>query len=328
VRSILLAFGEHGYYNTHVSAEQVPNQVPGPPLAPLNGGRGGGGDGGGGSARAGAPAGTRSGTTPGGPVAEEYGARHHSSAASNGQSLLLALGQRLRRAREAAGLSVAELARRANVSRRHVTEAEAGRANLTLLKLADLALPLGVSLAQLCDLPLSARGERYALIGLRGAGKTTVGRLLARELEARFVELDERIEARAGLSLAEIFDLHGVEAYRRHEREALEEVLAEGQRLVIATGGSLVTHEDTYDRLRAVCRTVWLRAQPEAHLARVQSQGDRRPMAGRPRALEELREILTRREPRYALADVTVDTDDRAPDTVAAEIAKRLASRA
>jgi XRE family aerobic/anaerobic benzoate catabolism transcriptional regulator len=214
------------------------------------------------------------------------------------------------------------------VSRRHVTEAEAGRANLTLLKLADLALPLGVSLAHLCDLPLAARGERYALIGLRGAGKTTVGQLLARSLEARFVELDERIEARAGLSLAEIFDLHGVDAYRRLEREALEEVLAEGQRLVIATGGSLVTNEDTYARLRAVCRTVWLRARPEEHLARVQGQGDRRPMAGRPRALDELREILARREPLYALADATVDTEGRAPVAVAESLAVLLAAEA
>ncbi len=230
--------------------------------------------------------------------------------AGPGMGLLRELGQRLRRAREAAGLSVAELARRAGVSRRHVTEAEAGRANLTILTLAELAVPLGVGLGHLCDLPLAAQGERVALVGLRGAGKTTVGRALARALDARFVELDERIEARAGLSLAEIFDLHGVEAYRRYEREALEEVLGEGQRLVIATGGSIVTSEETWARLRAVCRTVWLRAAPEEHLARVLQQGDRRPMAGRPRALEELREILTRREPRYALADLTLDTAD------------------
>jgi len=244
--------------------------------------------------------------------------------AAVGNPLLLALGQRIRRTREGLGLTVSELARRAGLSRRYVTEAEAGRANLSVLRLADLAVPLGVSLAHLCDLPLAARGERIALIGLRGAGKTSVGKLLAGTLDARFVELDERIEAQAGLSLAEIFDLHGVEAYRRYEREALEEVLTEGQRLVIATGGSIVTSEETYDRLRAMCRTVWLRAAPEAHLARVHAQGDRRPTAGRPRALEELREILGRRELRYALADFTLETDGLTSESVAAELVRAL----
>ncbi len=230
-------------------------------------------------------------------------------------ALLHALGARIRAERESAGLTVTELAERAGVSRRYVTEAEAGRANLTVLKLAQIAQSLRLALSDLCDLPLGAsRSERIALIGLRGAGKTALGRRLARELEVPFVELDERVERVAGLPLAAIFDLHGVEAYRRFEREALEQVLAEGQRQVIATGGSIVTSDSTYARLRDACRTIWLRAAPEEHLQRVLDQGDSRPMEGHPRAIEELREILARREPLYALADEHVDTTNLSED--------------
>jgi len=234
------------------------------------------------------------------------------------QALRSALAQRLRALREAAGLSVTELAQRSGLSRRHVTEAEAGRANPSLAKLAALAAALRVPLAELCDLPIGARrGERLALVGLRGAGKTTVGRRLALLLEVPFVELDERVEALAGMALAELFDLQGPEAYHALEREALEQVLAEGQRSVIATGGSLVTRPDTFARLRESCRTLWLRARPEAHLERVLAQGDRRPTEGRPRALDELEEILERRAPLYALCDHALDTDGRPPDELA-----------
>ena len=206
-----------------------------------------------------------------------------------------------------------ELAGRAGVSRRHVTEAEAGRANLTVVKLALLAEALRTPLAELCDLPLGFhQGERLALVGLRGAGKSTLGRALALGLDAPFVELDERIEALAGLSLAEVFDLQGVEAYRELEREALEMVIAGGQRVVIATGGSIVTSPETFDRLRETCRTLWLRASPEEHLERVLGQGDRRPVEGHPRAMEELREILERRTSQYARCDGELDTSGRA----------------
>lgn len=243
------------------------------------------------------------------------------------QALLIELGQRLRAAREAVGLSVSELGRRAGVSRRTVTEAEAGRANLSILKLGRLARVLRAPLGELCDLPLGAvRGERVALVGLRGAGKSTVGRQLALSLEVPFVELDERVERLAGMTLAELFDLRGAATYRRLEREALEETLAEGQRQVIATGGSIVQDEETFARLRESCRTIWLRATPEEHLARVLDQGDRRPTAGRPRAMEELREILDARGPRYALCERTVETSGRGPDEVTAEVLAGLES--
>lgn len=241
------------------------------------------------------------------------------------QALLFALGARIRRTREALGQTVTGLAERAGVSRRYVTEAEAGRANVTVLKLSAMAGALRVTLADLCDLPIAPpRTERIALVGLRGAGKTTVGRLLATALETPFVELDERVERLAGLSLTAIFDIQGVETYKRLEREALEEVLAEGQRQVIATGGSIVTSPETFARLRESCRTVWLRAAPEAHLERVLSQGDHRPVEGHPRALEELREILARRDELYALADEHLHTDESVPAAVVRDLLNRL----
>lgn len=241
------------------------------------------------------------------------------------QALLSTLGGRLRALREQRSLTVTELADRAGVSRRYITDAEAGRANLSILKLARIARPLRASLSDICDLPsLGTQGERIALIGLRGAGKSTLGRELAQRLEVPFVELDERIERRAGLSLAAIFDLQGVETYRRLEREALEEVLAEGQRQVIATGGSIVTSPATYERLREACRTVWLRAAPEHHLQRVLDQGDHRPIDGHPRALEELREILDRRSELYALALDHVETSERAASDVIEDLVARL----
>lgn len=236
-------------------------------------------------------------------------------------ALLRELGRRIRGERERHGLTVTELAERAELSRRYVTEAEAGRANLTVLKLARIALALKMSLGQLCDLPaLRPRSERVALVGLRGAGKSTLGRRLAQAMEAPFVELDERVERLAGLSLAAIFDLEGVETYRRLEREALEEVLAEGQRMVIATGGSIVTSEPSWARVREACTTVWLRAAPELHLERVLAQGDHRPVEGHPRALDELREILERRGALYAMADEHVETSGRTLEAVTEEL--------
>ncbi len=241
------------------------------------------------------------------------------------EALLGELGTRIRSERTALGLTVTELAERAELSRRYVTEAEAGRANLTVLKLARMAEALKMTLGQLCDLQAHRpETERIALVGLRGAGKSTLGRLLAQSLEVPFVELDERVERHAGLSLAAIFDLQGVETYRRLEREALEQVLSEGQRQVIATGGSIVTSDETYARLREACRTIWLRAEPEEHLARVLDQGDHRPVEGHPRALEELREILSRRESLYALADSEVSTAGRGTEAVLVDIIEGL----
>ncbi len=236
-------------------------------------------------------------------------------------SVLRQFASRLRAAREGAGLSVTELAERAAVSRRYLTEAEAGRANPSLLKLIALASALGVEVASLvASSPRTT--ERVALVGLRGAGKTTLGKRLALELEVPFIELDERVEELAGLSLGEVFDLHGVRRFRELEAEALERVLREeGERVVLATSGSVIDSPSTWARIRETCRTIWLRAEPEEHMRRVLDQGDKRPMRDRPRAMEELRELLRERGDRYAECDRAVLTDDKAVGELAAELA-------
>lgn len=249
------------------------------------------------------------------------GCVHHISRIMECQSFLKVLGQRLRAARQDANLSVTAAAEAARVSRRHWTETEAGRANPSILVLSRQAAAARIQLSELVHMPwLLKDRERIALVGLRGAGKSTVGKALALALEMPFVELDQRVEQLAGLNLGELFELHGPEVFRRFEAEALEQVLAEGRRTIIATGGSIVSSTRTYDRLRTTCRTVWLRADPEDHFRRVVEQGDRRPMADHPRAMEELRAILARREPAYGLCDLSINTSDSAPEGVVAAI--------
>jgi XRE family aerobic/anaerobic benzoate catabolism transcriptional regulator len=232
---------------------------------------------------------------------------HVSSHSPEGQRLLRELGNRLRALREGQGCSVSDLAQRSGVSRRYLTDAEAGRANLSVLRLLELTAALGVPLEHLVR-GVEAPRERIALVGLRGAGKSTLGRLLALRAEVPFVELDQRVEALAGAPLGEIFALHGEAGFHRFEAEALEAVLREGERIVLAVGGSLVTRPATFERLKRACRTVWLRASASEHFERVRAQGDGRPMADRPRARAELEALLREREPLYAGCELTLDT--------------------
>jgi XRE family aerobic/anaerobic benzoate catabolism transcriptional regulator len=223
-------------------------------------------------------------------------------------NVLSGLGRRVRAERLSRGLTLREAAERSGISARFLVQLEAGRGNISVRRLASLARALGTTPAALLagdDTPAPAV---IALLGLRGAGKTTIGRRLARRRRVPFVELDKRIEQAAGLSLGELFTLHGEDYYRRLEREVLQQVLSEGKPIVLATGGGLVASPETFSMLRRSAVTVWLRASPEDHWDRVVRQGDRRPMADHPQAMADLRALLAAREPLYALADHTVQT--------------------
>jgi XRE family transcriptional regulator, aerobic/anaerobic benzoate catabolism transcriptional regulator len=239
--------------------------------------------------------------------------------------VLADLAQRVREERRRRGLSLRELAEASALSLRFLTEIESGRGNISVLKLAALARALGTAPSSLLERARPAP-RVIALLGLRGAGKTTIGRRLARRLGIGFVELDRRIEQVAGLPLGEIFRLHGEAYYRRLEREALEQVLQARDRLVLATGGGIVTVPETFATLRRKTVTVWLRARPEDYWTRVLRQGDRRPIEARPKAMAELRRLLAAREGLYSQAAHVIDTSRQSALQAVCAIADRLAT--
>jgi XRE family aerobic/anaerobic benzoate catabolism transcriptional regulator len=221
------------------------------------------------------------------------------------------LGARVRDLRQELGWTQKELAERSSVSLRFLVDLEAGRGNISIGRLLGVAEALGAPIAALVA-PLDEavrRGRTVALVGLRGAGKTTIGLALARTLGLELVELDHAIERAAGLGLAQIFEIHGEDYYRRLELEQLGALLdPRGRRRVLATGGGLVTHKEAWLLLRRRARTVWLKARPEEHYRRVMAQGDLRPIENRPAAMAELRSILELRAPHYAEAELALDT--------------------
>lgn len=272
-------------------------------------------------------------------------------AAVTGDEFLDRIGARVRGARAQRGMTRKLLAKQSGVSERHLAELEAGRGNVSIRLLRQVAIALDVAVASLvadaseADVELQLveaflrrlspeqiagareilsrhfgtadredRDARIALIGLRGAGKSTLGERLARRRGVPFIELDERIEARSGLSLESIFDLYGQAGFRRFERQALDEVFENERTFVLATSGSIVADPQTYGLVLARCRTVWLRAAPAEHMARVIAQGDMRPMADNREAMADLEAILTHRADLYARADVTFDTSGRNVD--------------
>ena len=229
-------------------------------------------------------------------------------------TLLEQLGRRIGELRREQKVSRERLAHKAGLSARFLANVEAGRGNIAISRLNDLCIaldhPLAKLMASLPEAQHSGNGKRrriVALVGLRGAGKTAIGRRVAARLRRKFVELDGLIEKAAGLTLPNIFEVHGEEYYRRLEQEVLAEFLAQIPEAVLATGGGLVTHDSSYNLLRQNCVTFWLKADPEDHWNRVLQQ-DPRPMAGNPNAMQQLQSLLRRRESLYALADHTVNT--------------------
>lgn len=266
-------------------------------------------------------------------------------------SFLQLLGERLRTMRSRRGMSRKVLARHSDISERYLAQLEAGKANCSIVLLRRIAKAMSVPVAELVDArperPLEAvfleqflsrlspmqisqarellishfegkagerRRERIAFVGLRGAGKSTLGRLLAEHLEVPFLELDRAIEQHSGMDLGEMFEMFGQETFRRSERVALEAILSEHPCFVLATSGSIVAEPATYELLLSSCLTVWVRASPEEHMQRVIKQGDLRPMANNARAMDDLLSILRSREPLYAKADIVLDTVGKAPE--------------
>ena len=231
-----------------------------------------------------------------------------SPASQRREELLRALGASVRARRTDLGLTMRELARRADVSERFLAQLETGGGNISVARLQDVADALGTSPAEL----LSARAvpslkRVVSLLGLRGAGKSSLGPELARRFGVPFFELDALVAREAGMPLATIFEMHGEAWFHRVERDVLRAFLDTHDAAVIATGGSIVKARDTFELLRKRTFTVWLRARPRDHWQRVLTQ-DARPMKNRANAMAELKALLREREPLYALADVTVDT--------------------
>jgi XRE family aerobic/anaerobic benzoate catabolism transcriptional regulator len=272
------------------------------------------------------------------------------------------LGQRVRTMRALRGMSRKVLAKVSGISERYIAQLESGKGNVSIVLLRRVSNAMGAHLedlipaadpapdwpvmrdllrratpdqiAQAKDILSDARhgaAQRrmsfagIALIGLRGAGKTTLGRMLAKKIGWDFVELNKEIERDNGLSVAEIIALYGQEGFRRMEQTALGQLLARKEPMVLATGGGIVSEPLTFDLILSSFYTIWLKAEPEEHMARVRGQGDLRPMADDRSAMAELRTILLSREPLYARASAVVDTAHLSVDDAAARLIDAVA---
>lgn len=282
-------------------------------------------------------------------------------------AFLCVLGQRVRTVRALRGMSRKTLAKVSGVSERYIAQLESGLGNISIVLLMRLAAAMGGRLDDLLALEAAspdaaiirdlvqhaspeqlaqaravltggqtpvraARGEngpvtRVALIGLRGAGKSTLGRLLAERLDWPFYELNKEIEAAHGLSVPEIIALYGQEGFRRLEQNTLRNLIDKRGPMVLATGGGIVSEPLTFDLVLSSFYTIWLKAKPEEHMSRVRQQGDLRPMADDRSAMAELRNILISRNPHYARADATVDTSATTVPAAAEALHQAVAPR-
>lgn len=276
------------------------------------------------------------------------------------EELLLSLGKRVREVRARRGMTRKMVAKESDVSERHLAQLEAGAGNISILLLQRIAVALHVTLADLfvpeteesSDRRLiqrflervpkqhlkdvlsqlerdfgheeALRSNRIAFIGLRGAGKSTLGSKLADEWKIPFIELDREIEKDAGMPLDEIFSLYGQAGYRRIERRTLERVIQEYDRAVISVGGGVVSEKETYEYLLSNCYTVWLKTHPEEHMSRVMAQGDFRPVVDHDEAMEDMRRILEARDPLYRRADLHIDTSGESVEESFAKLQQEL----
>ncbi|HEY2461968.1 MAG TPA: helix-turn-helix transcriptional regulator [Candidatus Acidoferrum sp.] len=278
---------------------------------------------------------------------------------------LAGLGARVRELRNRCGMTRKMLAREADVSERHLAQLEVGEGNVSIVLLRRIAVAVNASLAELFAtraveesdgkqaiqrflerLPRhrveevvsrlqhefgdeeKARRMRTALIGLRGAGKSTLGSKLAAETGVAFIELDREIEKDSGMPLADIFSLYGQAGYRAIEKRTLEKVIGANESAVLSVGGGMVSEKDTYDYLLANCYTIWVKAAPEEHMSRVMAQGDFRAMAGSDQAMEDLRRILAAREPLYRKADRSLDNSGSSVEESFAKLKAMVATQA
>jgi XRE family aerobic/anaerobic benzoate catabolism transcriptional regulator len=289
-------------------------------------------------------------------------ARAKPAASRQTDAYLQRLGERVRTLRNQRGMTRKALAQHAKVSERYLAQLEVGLGNCSIVLLRRIARAIGLPVTQLVhdgaepalDLVLltqflerlsppavaeardlllkhfskpseELRKRRIALIGLRGGGKSTLGRLLAERLDVPFIELDHEIEKRSGATLSEIFEMFGQETFRRAEHDALSDVLRQHENFVVATSGSIVAEPSTLELLLSSCFTVWVRADPQEHMKRVMAQGDMRPIANSSRAMEDLVSILKSREPLYAKAEVALATTGKTPEQNLAELLRLIA---
>jgi XRE family aerobic/anaerobic benzoate catabolism transcriptional regulator len=280
------------------------------------------------------------------------------AAASADDAFVALVGDRVRKARERKGVTRKTLSELSRVSQRYLAQLEAGEGNISIALLHRVAAaldhriewlvseedPWASEAAQVASLyasatasqrqrvmqilnpdrPTQLRRQRICLIGLRGAGKSTLGRMLSESLDAPFMELNADIEEQSGMPVNEVMALYGQEGYRRLERQALERIVERTDCVVLAAAGGIVAEPETYNFLLRHFHTIWLKAAPEEHMQRVRAQGDNRPMAGNPKAMEELNSILKSREALYRRAEAIVNTSGKTLGESRAELVRAV----